>query len=70
MCRAFGPRWLRGGGQVRSNSASADTVPANVRGVGGTALTAQDDVADEAAMARVFDTPENEIRWPGRRYVS
>ncbi len=44
-----------------SNSAQAGTVVAEIRDAGGTAVTAQGDVADEAAMARVFDTAENEF---------
>jgi 3-oxoacyl-[acyl-carrier protein] reductase len=44
-----------------SNGAQADTMVAKIRDAGGTALAAQGDVADEAAMARVFDTAENEF---------
>jgi 3-oxoacyl-[acyl-carrier protein] reductase len=44
-----------------SNCEQADTAVANIRDAGGTALAAQGDVADEAAMTRVFDTAENEF---------
>jgi 3-oxoacyl-[acyl-carrier protein] reductase len=44
-----------------SNSDQAATVVADIVGAGGTALAAQGDVADEAAMARVFDTAEDEF---------
>ncbi|MEU6831877.1 SDR family oxidoreductase [Nocardia beijingensis] len=44
-----------------SNAAEADSAAEQIRGAGGVALTAQGDVADESAMAAVFDRAESEF---------
>lgn len=44
-----------------SNSAKADQTVADIRGIGGAAVAAKGDVADEAAMAAVFDRAEAEF---------
>lgn len=44
-----------------SNAAEADSAAEQIRGAGGMALTAQGDVADESAMAAVFDRAEREF---------
>ncbi|MGW4089796.1 SDR family oxidoreductase [Nocardia sp. NPDC004750] len=44
-----------------SNAAEADRAAEEIRGAGGVALTAQGDVADESAMAAVFDRAESEF---------
>ncbi len=44
-----------------SNSAKADQAVADIHGIGGAAVAAKGDVADEAAMAAVFDRAEAEF---------
>lgn len=44
-----------------SNAAEADNTAEAIRGAGGVAVTAQGDVADESAMAEVFDRAESEF---------
>ncbi|MGW4714928.1 SDR family oxidoreductase [Nocardia sp. NPDC004260] len=44
-----------------SNAAEADSAAEEIRGAGGVAFTAQGDVADESAMAAVFDRAESEF---------
>lgn len=44
-----------------SNAAEADSAAEQIRGAGGVVLTAQGDVADESAMAAVFDRAESEF---------
>lgn len=44
-----------------SNSAKADQAVADIRSIGGAAVAAKGDVADEAAMAAVFDLAESEF---------
>ncbi|MFE7743288.1 SDR family oxidoreductase [Nocardia sp. NPDC057455] len=44
-----------------SNAAEADSAASAIRGAGGVAVTAQGDVADESAMAAVFDRAESEF---------
>ncbi|WP_281919362.1 SDR family oxidoreductase [Nocardia sputorum] len=44
-----------------SNAAEADDTAEAIRGAGGVAVTAQGDVADESAMAEVFDRAESEF---------
>jgi 3-oxoacyl-[acyl-carrier protein] reductase len=61
--RACAARLARDGFAVMVNfgSGQADAVVADIRGVGGAASAAQGDVADEAAMAHVFDRAENDF---------